>query len=264
MNLSSRHVHSERWKSIQLDGFSAMKFSVCLRRFFLGLGWLMVVTVLPAAENPLHVAIRAGDLKQVQAVLAAGGIAINAKAGPEESTALTLAAGRGHVEMVRLLLSKGADIDARTKRLETPLFFAARQGHHAVVALLVDAMAATDLTDLEGRTPLIVAAGAGHLEVVKLLLDAGANPNATMGTGESPMFLAVQGDHLEIMKVLLEMGSLVSSLTRDGESPLSVARKRGNKEVLAFLEKNHARIPPPQSGEKAPPEESRMPEGKDK
>lgn len=241
-----------------------MKFPVSLCRFFLGLGWLVIATRASAAENALHAAVQAGDLSQVQAVLAAGQISVNAKVGSEETSALALAAAQGHVEMVRLLLGKGADLDARTKRLETPLFLAAAKGHHKIVALLVDSLAGINLPDYEGRAPLIAAAGAGHLETVKVLLDGGANPNATMGTGESPMLVAVQGDHLEIMKVLLEMGSLVTSLTRDGESPLSIARKRGNKEVLAFLEKNYARIPPPQSGETAPDSASRARETKNK
>lgn len=241
-----------------------MNRSVLISRFFALLAWFAFVAVAPAAESLLHAAAQSGDLSQLQAALATGQIPVNAKFGPEEITALTLAAANGHVEIVRLLLSKGADIDSRTKRLETPLFFASAKGQHKVVALLVDALAGMDLTDHEGRTALIVAAGAGHLETVKILLDGGANPNATMGTGESPMLLAVQGEHLEIMKVLLEMGSLVTFSTRDGESPLSIARKRGNKEIIAFLERNHARIPPPQSGEKTPDVASRAGETKDK
>lgn len=235
-----------------------------IRRFSVLLLLLVFVTVAPAADNPLYAAVQTGDPSAVQAVLTAGQAPINAKVGPEETSALTLAAASGHVAIVRLLLSKGAAVDSRTKRLETPLLLASAKGHAKVVTLLVDAFAGMDLTDVEGRTPLIVASGAGHLETVKILLDGGANPNATMGTGESPMFMAVQGDHLEIMKVLLEMGSLVSSLTHDGESPLSVARKHGNKEVLAFLENNHARIPPPQSGEKAPDAAPRAGEAKAK
>jgi ankyrin repeat protein len=46
------------------------------------------------------------------------------------------------------------------------------------------------------------------------------------------------------------MGAGLNSRNKDGDSPLSIARKLGNKEIIAFLEKNNARIPPPPTGEK--------------
>lgn len=218
------------------------------RSSLLFLGSLMLATAIRAtspADTNLQTAARTGDLARLQGALATGEASINAKIGPDETTALTLAAAGGHLDIVRLLLSKGADIDARTKRLETPLYFAAANGYSKVVSLLVDVPAGIDLTDYEGRTPLMVAARAGHLEAVKILLDGGANPNATMASGESALFLAVEGGHLEILKALMEMGSLATFTNRNQQTPLSIARKQGNKEIITFLEKAGSRMPEP-------------------
>jgi ankyrin repeat protein len=221
------------------------------RSSLLFLGSLMLATAVRAAspaDTNLQTAARTGDLSRIQDALATGETSINAKTGPDETAALTLAAAGGHLDIVRLLLSKGADVDARTKHLETPLYFAAANGHSKVVSLLVDVPAGIDLTDYEGRTPLMVAAHAGHLESVKILLDGGANPNATMASGESALFLAADGGHLEIMKALMEMGSLATFTNRNRETPLSIARKQGKKDVIAFLEKAGARMPTPPPG----------------
>ena len=59
-----------------------------------------------------------------------------------------------------------------------PLYLAAMKGHIEVVKLLLDKGADISVAHADGWTPLNAAATRGHLEVVKLLLDKGADYNA--------------------------------------------------------------------------------------
>ncbi|NEA60384.1 ankyrin repeat domain-containing protein [Streptomyces sp. SID13666] len=117
-------------------------------------------------------------------------------------TALDVAAGRGHADVVRLLIDAGADLEQRAGEYEesTPLCLAAIRGHTAVVGALLDAGARTGAQGRMGYVPLVLAATAGnegYPETVDLLLDHGADVNAVMkrktaldwatGFGQIPM-----------------------------------------------------------------------------
>ncbi|KAH6847019.1 putative ankyrin repeat-containing protein [Chaetomium sp. MPI-CAGE-AT-0009] len=92
-----------------------------------------------------------------------------------ESTALMLAAARGHAEVVKLLLSLGAAVESRDRSGQTPLSHASMSGHLEIVEVLLDAGADVELKDDSGWTPLLWASGKGHASVVRLLLRSGAS-----------------------------------------------------------------------------------------
>ena len=87
---------------------------------------------------------------------------------------LHIVAQEGHVEVVKLLLEKGANIEAINNQGFTSLWIAAYKGHTEIVKVLIAAGANIEAIDDEGYTPLEVAARNGHVEVVKLLLEKGA------------------------------------------------------------------------------------------
>jgi hypothetical protein len=96
-------------------------------------------------------------------------------------TALYWAAGNGHEAVVKLLLDKGADLEAKDEWGQTPLSQAARNGHEAVVKLLLDKGADLEAKDKWGQTPLWQAARNGHEAVIKLLVEKGADLEAKDG-----------------------------------------------------------------------------------
>jgi hypothetical protein len=96
---------------------------------------------------------------------------------PVAKTPLHAAAENGHAEMIQLLLSKGADVNARTASGYTPLHLAAKNGHGLCARILLDAGANVNAQSDNGETPLYLAAGNGHGEMVQLLVARGA----TMG-----------------------------------------------------------------------------------
>ena len=87
------------------------------------------------------------------------------------NTSLHRYAQAGDVEMVRLLVSEGAEIDARNCR-ETPLFLAIHEGHVETVKLLLEAGADPDLMNGISH-PMTVALGKGEPEIINLLVRAG-------------------------------------------------------------------------------------------
>lgn len=89
-------------------------------------------------------------------------------------TALHLAVAEGCVLTAAKLLSLGADIDARTKRGETPLMLAAAQGKKAMLDLLLSEKPGLSLTDNQGRTAADYASDAGHDESAAMLRNAAA------------------------------------------------------------------------------------------
>ena len=84
-----------------------------------------------------------------------------------------MAALKGHLELVRQLIGRDADVN---KPGWTALHYAATNGHVAVMQLLLDHHAYIDAESPNGTTPLMMAAQYGSPGAVKLLLEAGADP----------------------------------------------------------------------------------------
>jgi ankyrin repeat protein len=127
-----------------------------------------------SGSSYLHDAIDSrpgGDIELVQLLLDRG--ANIETRGINDWTPLHKACRRGYIDLVRLLLSRGASIDARTRidHHETPLMEAASAGRDDIVRLLLDRGADPTLVDLAGKTPEQIADVEGHPEVVAAFQD---------------------------------------------------------------------------------------------
>lgn len=90
-------------------------------------------------------------------------------------TALSLACVHGYTEVVKLLLSSGADVNIPGMNRWTALMYASAHNHFPVVETLLKSDAAVDAKDAKGRTSFIIACSNGHLETANVLANAGAN-----------------------------------------------------------------------------------------
>lgn len=83
-----------------------------------------------------------------------------------------------HLEIIRLLIERGADVKAVNDLQETPLHWAAEHGYLETARLLLESGADINATNSEGETPLIIATHRQHGPVVELLLKQGAAQTA--------------------------------------------------------------------------------------
>ena len=132
-------------------------------------------------DDVLILAARKGHLAVVRHLLTVPGINVNARSRTG-NTALMHAARKGHIDVVRQLLAvPGINVNARSRTGNTALMHAARKGHIDVVRqlLAVPGINVNAREDEEGNTALLYAAWSGHLAVVAELLAApGIDVNA--------------------------------------------------------------------------------------
>lgn len=106
-------------------------------------------------------------------------------------------------EFVRVLVAKGADVNALTRGDLTPLMLATKNGNASAVKALLEAKANPEAGRGEwNRSALIIAAETGHEDVVKLLLGAGANVHRETEDRRTALLLAAEGGHENIVKLL--------------------------------------------------------------
>lgn len=93
-----------------------------------------------------------------------------------QSMALHFAAAGGHVGMVELLISQGADVNAKADPSWKPLHYAAAGGHGQTAGVLIEKGADVDAKDkLMGWSPLHYAAASGHKAMAQMLVSRGAD-----------------------------------------------------------------------------------------
>jgi len=165
----------------------------------------------PDGETALMMAISGGDLKVVQMLVNAGAN-VNTVEKFHNQTPLmyAAAANRNAAEMVKLLLSRGADVKPRALFSDWPsqitsepraqyrsvggltaLLYAARSGCYDCVEELIAAGADVNVPTPEGITPLMIALDNEHNDVAKLLMDKGANLEVWDWWGRTALWIAV-------------------------------------------------------------------------
>jgi ankyrin repeat protein len=133
---------------------------------------------------------------------------------PPSEQAIHLAARRGHLAMVELLLNRGASPDARDSWNATPLF---ETSAPAVARLLIARGADVSTRNDEGTRPLHRAATRDRLELVKLFVRHGADPLARDQRGGRPLHDAARDGTVEIASYLINRGSPVDAAIADPE-----------------------------------------------
>ena len=184
-------------------------------------------------RSALHLAAGEGHLEVVKLLLEAK--ANREARDSEDRTALLLAANSGHAETVKLLLEVGADKGVFDSYDMTALHIAAGNGHAAVVKLLLEAGAETEAVTDQSWTALHCAAAFGRTEVVKLLLEAGAEKEAVTDQSWTALHCAAAFGRTEVVKLLLEAGAEKEAVTDQSWTALHGAAAFGRTEVVKLL-----------------------------
>lgn len=117
-------------------------------------------------------------------------------------TPLMEAASGGYIEVGRVLLDKGADVNAAPvpSSRDTALTIAADKGHQKFVDLLLTRGAAVEVKNKKGNSPLWLAANGGHLNVVEALYHAKADIDSQDNRKVSCLMAAFRKGHIKVVK----------------------------------------------------------------
>lgn len=154
---------------------------------------------------------------------------------PNGVTPLPAAAGRGRTGVVRSLSALGADVHAVDNRGNTALIQASRGGHTDTAKLLLNTNAVINATNKNWRTALIIAAENGHADVVRLLTTRGADVQAKDKDGSTALIQASQNGHADVVKILLGKNAEVNAGNNEGSTALIVAARNGQNPVVKIL-----------------------------
>jgi hypothetical protein len=151
------------------------------------------------------------------------------------TTRLTDAARNGDRALVRTLLDKGAEVNAREQDGMTPLHWATLNNHADIVRMLLNSGANVKETDRYGFTALHNAMSRGHSDLVGILLDKGAEVNAREQNGMTPLHYAALYNHADIVRILLDKGARVDERDKWDETALHLASYWAYADIVALL-----------------------------
>jgi ankyrin repeat protein len=170
------------------------------------------VAALVAADPSLAIFAAAiqGDCAQLESLLAANRSLVSTLS-TDGWTPLHLAAYFGKLEAVRLLLNKGAQVNARS-------------------------------TNQMQNMPLHAAAAGSHHEAVKILLEHGASVNARQHGGWTPLHAAALTGDIESARALVAGGADVQTRADNNQTALDLALTKAQQGMVDFLESNGASL----------------------
>lgn len=153
--------------------------------------------------------------------------------------ALLLAARGGNVKTVDVLLAQPTiKVDARSSVGDTALMAAAIAGHLDIVKKL---RARGAEINMSGWTPLIYAATSGRDEMVRYLLAEGADINALSPNGTTALMMAVRENQLSTAELLIAKGANVNVRNQQGATALDWAKRNEDSALTERLKRAGAR-----------------------
>jgi ankyrin repeat protein len=212
---------------------------------FLAVAATGVAARIDGDTDKLYSVLRNGDLAGLQKFLDQG-ISANARDG-RQITPLMYAAEVGSVEAMRILIERGADVNAQNAFGSTALMWSGADA--AKVRLLLDHGADVNKTAKTGRTALIIAAfSPSSADVVRMLIAKSADISATDQNGLTPLLAAASGNDTASVRVLIEQGADVNHSGAVGPNgphgftPLMLAAANGNLEAIRLLLAKGAKV----------------------
>uniref|UniRef100_A0A8D8H463 Ankyrin-2 n=1 Tax=Culex pipiens TaxID=7175 RepID=A0A8D8H463_CULPI len=199
-----------------------------------------------SGETALFFAVKNGHYEIADLLLASGAL-VNfiSKNG---ITPLMEASRLGYMNLVKLLLNNAADCNIYTEKHKvTALQIAIKEGRVDIARLLIEygAQVNADYTkNIHYITlPLHVAAAIGNREMVEMLLNKGANINSCEKNNLRPIHVASNHGHASVVHLLLKKGARVDGTDEYSfVTPLSIAAFRGHWNVVNVLIKNGVKI----------------------
>ena len=149
------------------------------------------------------------------------------------ATALFCAAGKGFLDVIKLLVSHGARLNDPTIEGCTPLKIACHAGHIHVVHYLLASSARESMSNTDLGYCLMVAAKTGHKDLIEVLINGGADVNYADHHENTALHYCVKGKFREAISLLLNHANIVKNEV--GITPVQMAANSGDYEVVLLF-----------------------------
>jgi ankyrin repeat protein len=169
------------------------------------LDYLMGGTETASPADTFYDAAREGDMAKVKSMLADDPSLVNSHESYLALVPLHGACYGGRLEMVKFLISKGADVNARSR---------------------------------EGSAPIVEAVAKNDVEITRYLVAHGADVNTADNNGKTPLHWAAERGRVEVARFLIQKGAKVNARTKDGVTPLKAALDQNQQATADLLRKN--------------------------
>ena len=189
-----------------------------------------------AGITPLTIAAEKGNMNIIK-MLVEDGALVNDKSS-YGVTPLIAAAAAGNTEVVEYLVAEGADVTAKDDWGKTALIYASSTDNPQLITNLIKLdKTAVSLPDNSGNTPIIFAAQQGLNDNIKILLENGADVNyRNPSTGLSAIAAAAAEGHTDTIRLLARTGKAdVNIADLSGRTPIFYAVEQDQPEALRML-----------------------------
>lgn len=219
---------------------------------------------------PLILAVQTGNLDVMGELLSAmSKEQLAYKKPPDDNSAIHYAVFNRNIDMLKMFVDFGADLDIQNKNKQTALHFATEAEHEPIVKLLCASGADPDVADKDHQTPIHIATARSYHKIVDILSEKfkasimsrtkdgstlmhlasnAYNSQAAMAfirkgipihmpnkAGAKCIHMAAIRGHVEVVKAIVAKGESVDCRTKDGLTPLHLAVKFGQHEVVETL-----------------------------
>nr|WP_284703690.1 ankyrin repeat domain-containing protein [Clostridium swellfunianum] len=182
----------------------------------------------------LHYAVSSNNEIMCKCLIAKGAN-VNYEGANIFSSILSTASSSGNLDIVKMLIDAGANIEGFSNGSDSPIYAASSSGHLDIVKLLIGAGASIEGSSITTR-PIAGAVSRGHLEVCKLLIENGACLDFCDDKNQSLLLIAIGTCNIELISYLLEMGVDVNSQDKYKHSALhDLFYKKKNKVEICKL-----------------------------
>lgn len=193
-----------------------------------------------SGESLIFLAIQNNDMELVKLAVKFGvNLEVRDVIG---NTPLTSAANNKYYNILEYLLNSGADPNIGDYNNLTIVNFAARNNLPEIIKLSKKFGANVNIPNANGTTPAYIAAQLGHNESLIALKDAQADFNIANKEGRTPVWIAAQNGRNESLKLLKEFGAEIDVVDNQGYSPVRMAAQNGHNSTIKLLKEFGARI----------------------
>lgn len=185
--------------------------------------------------TPLNIAIEIGDMELTKFLITNGA---NVNSLMQDGVSLIgYAIAQNNMDLLQILIENGANVNymGGDSWADTPLQTASRLGLDNVVRILLTRNADINAVDMNGNTALHTAALNSQLSVVKLLLEKNPNLDIQNKVGNTALHLAVISGNIDIVGELVLKGANTRIRNNDGKYPRDIARANNSAAIFEVL-----------------------------